>query len=303
MSDKRYSIIVPHYNSLDTLEVLLRSIPARRDIEVIVVDDHSDESPDLLCKGFEHVSCFQNLSQNKGAGAARNAGMRYATGTYVLFADADDYFLPEAFTVFDEYATVENYDLVYFAPTSMSLGGGLSVRHKSYAMLVSDYCDKNDQSIRYRFYVPWSKLIRRQHILTHDITFDEVIASNDVNFSLKVGFFASKIHADKRNVYCVVEGQATLTKIKTEQVIDSRFDALCRYNDFLQAHKAHNFQLAMAGHLKESFRFGIGKCLRRLYFCRRKGYPICYDLKHVFRALRKVPLLFQSRYGKCKAHK
>lgn len=37
-----FSIIIPHYNSVDTLEELLNTIPQSRKIETIVVDDNSD---------------------------------------------------------------------------------------------------------------------------------------------------------------------------------------------------------------------------------------------------------------------
>jgi len=38
-----YSFVIPHYNTPDLLQRLIDSIPQREDIEVIVVDDNSDD--------------------------------------------------------------------------------------------------------------------------------------------------------------------------------------------------------------------------------------------------------------------
>ena len=48
MDQYRLSIIIPHYNIPDLLEKLMSSIPKRDDIQIIVVDDHSDQNVDQL---------------------------------------------------------------------------------------------------------------------------------------------------------------------------------------------------------------------------------------------------------------
>ena len=69
---KNYSIIIPHKNSPELLDRCLKSIPERNDIEIIVVDDCSDENcrPQIDRKGVEII--YVTKEETKGAGRARN---------------------------------------------------------------------------------------------------------------------------------------------------------------------------------------------------------------------------------------
>ena len=75
-----YSIIIPHRNSPLLLERCLKSIPQRPDLEVIVVDDNSDiaEKPSTDRNDVRFI--FLDAVQSKGAGKARNAGIKESQG-------------------------------------------------------------------------------------------------------------------------------------------------------------------------------------------------------------------------------
>src|SRR5690554_7988035 len=95
----KYSVIIPHYNCEDGLERLLKSIPNKDTIEVIVVDDRSSTE---LFKDVINKSHLVNISGYinegvKGAGAARNIGLEKAKGEFLVFADSDDFFTLDAF--------------------------------------------------------------------------------------------------------------------------------------------------------------------------------------------------------------
>ena len=111
-----YSVIIPHKNTPDLLQRCLDSIPQRNDIEVIVIDDNSDP----VKVDFNHFPgndrkeiIFVFDKAGKGAGRARNIGLERATGKWLLFADADDYFYPYTFEILDKYKESDN-DIVYF---------------------------------------------------------------------------------------------------------------------------------------------------------------------------------------------
>ena len=53
------------------------------------------------------------LKENRTAGGARNEGIKIAKGKWVIFADADDYFEPNAFSSFDKFLT-QNMTLYIF---------------------------------------------------------------------------------------------------------------------------------------------------------------------------------------------
>jgi hypothetical protein len=94
------SAIVPTHNRADLLPEALRSIYAQEgpgvhfDVEILVVDDAStDATPALI---LEHPAVrYIRLPVNRGASAARNAGVRASRGRYVAFLDDDDVWLPD----------------------------------------------------------------------------------------------------------------------------------------------------------------------------------------------------------------
>lgn len=83
------SIVVPFWNSIETLAKTLNSIAAQtyKDLELIVVDDGSTDRPDEITGRFREVKLI--CQEHAGAPAARNRGFRESTGAFVLFCDAD----------------------------------------------------------------------------------------------------------------------------------------------------------------------------------------------------------------------
>src|SRR5690554_4522298 len=110
----KYSLIVPHYNDAFRLGRLLKSLPQRDDFQVIVVDDCSPDQEGLgaVKQQFGQVF-FLSAPSNQGAGSARNIGLRHAKGQFILFADADDEFLPNAFNVLDQELK-SDIDIAFF---------------------------------------------------------------------------------------------------------------------------------------------------------------------------------------------
>lgn len=291
MSKYRYTVIIPFYNANETIGRLLNTIPSRNDIQILVIDDNSDNTNLELFKTRSNLQYIVNDTGVKGAGSCRNIGLNHALGDFVLFCDADDYMLENAFNIFDEYYN-SDFDIIYFKPTSIcSSIDHVSVRHVAYEILVDDLVNMGNEDCRYKFYVPWSKLIRRSLIDENDIRFDQVIASNDVNFSLKVGFYAKRVSGDKRSIYCVVESNNSLTKKTSEEVIDSRYYAMCRYNEFLVNNNLKDKLNPMTFHLKNSLKFGIYKLLMRFFETKYYGYPTFHNLSSIKMLFRKYALI------------
>lgn len=86
---------MPCFNAEPFIAAALHSVYAQGwpDLEVVVVDDgSSDGSVELLRAQFPQVRLFQQA--NKGAAAARNYAITQATGEWIAFLDADDWWLP-----------------------------------------------------------------------------------------------------------------------------------------------------------------------------------------------------------------
>ena len=113
-----YSVIIPCYNSRNTISDAIQSIPNKpSDIEIIVIDDGSTDDTCSIVNSLkeEYKSIVLIKQENLGAGAARQKGVESANGEYILFLDSDDVFDTRAFTVFDN--VVERYpdaDIIRF---------------------------------------------------------------------------------------------------------------------------------------------------------------------------------------------
>ena len=84
------SVIVPVYNGERYLASTLQSVVAQdyRPIEILVIDDGSDDRSAEIARGFPEVRYFHQ--SNQGAAVARNLGIENAQGELVAFLDADD---------------------------------------------------------------------------------------------------------------------------------------------------------------------------------------------------------------------
>lgn len=96
----KVSIVMPLYNAKAYLAEAIESVRSQsfKNWELIVVDDCSTDGSRELADGFAkydpRITVYSN-SCNSGAAAARAAGLRYITGDYLAFFDADDIWLPE----------------------------------------------------------------------------------------------------------------------------------------------------------------------------------------------------------------
>ena len=94
------SVIIPTYNSgtyvTETIDSVLNQTYPHR--EIIVVDDGStDDTPEQVRRYGSAISYIRQ--SNSGVGAARNTGLRAASGHYLAFLDSDDLWLPEKLAV------------------------------------------------------------------------------------------------------------------------------------------------------------------------------------------------------------
>lgn len=242
IEDIKYSIIIPHKNIPNLLSRCLSSIPRRDDTEIIVVDDNSDaevvdfdnfpgkDRPDVI---------LVFTKESKGGGYARNVGLSYAKGQWVIFADADDYFNYCINDVLDEYKENDFYDLVFYNANSVDTNTYQNTHRAEHLNGYIGLYEKNKKKglnkLRYLFGEPWSKMVRRTLIEKNNIKFDETLIHNDTTFSYLVGHYGKNIHVDKRAIYCITVRQGSVSVTLDEERILTRIEVFARGQLFFKA--------------------------------------------------------------------
>ena len=91
-----FSVIIPVYNRAELLKRTISSVLRQEfaDFEVLVIDDGSSDDIRSVVDGLSDGRLRYHRQANRGASAARNAGIDLARGDYVAFLDSDDVYLP-----------------------------------------------------------------------------------------------------------------------------------------------------------------------------------------------------------------
>lgn len=88
------SVVVPVYNSEDTIAACIESILSQfyADLELIIINDGSTDNSGTICDEYEKKDTRVHVyhQQNKGRTEARRVGVSHSTGEWLCFVDSDD---------------------------------------------------------------------------------------------------------------------------------------------------------------------------------------------------------------------
>lgn len=116
------SIVIPIYNVEKYLERCLISILEQtyNNIEVICVNDGSpDESQYIVNKYTNDSRVISIVQENKGLSGARNIGLEYVSGEYVMFVDSDDWLYANCVQRAIDEVLLNNLDVVIWPYTKV----------------------------------------------------------------------------------------------------------------------------------------------------------------------------------------
>lgn len=243
------NILVPHKNQVDKLERLLKSIPVY--INTVVVDDFSDEKTynevsELIDK-YENVKLIRNLTGNNNAGVSRNLALENSNSAWVIFADADDEFITNNFSLLISKLTSSSADVIFYNVEAIKEEDKEeSIRAHKYKLLIEQW-PNNYSTIAYSWVVPWGKAIRRNILDSHSIYFESRHASNDIEFSVNLASKIININVLKDTLYRCYESRHSLTATITPEKAKDRLVASCNaniilFNNKVSVHYNYNFK-------------------------------------------------------------
>ena len=117
----KVSVIIPTFNSEKFIKRAIYSvlIQSYEDFELIIVDDCSTDNTVKIIESFndDRIKIVKH-DVNTGVGVARQTGLKYTTGDFVLFVDSDDYLKDDFIEMCVLLQKQENADIIY---TSFSI--------------------------------------------------------------------------------------------------------------------------------------------------------------------------------------
>lgn len=253
-----FSVIIPQRNSLDTLPRLFATIPESDKIEIILVDNSFVPiTKEEIAIDREYKLLWS--PPDRCAGGARNVGIENASGKWLIFSDADDFFAENAFALF--YQNIESKsDILYFCAEGIFPDTGeRSTQADLYTDLVRNYLkDKStEMKLRLNFHVPWAKMISAEFVGKHHIRYDEVVANNDDYFALLAGYYADKVEAIGEIVYYYVVRRGSIMRCRSYNVIKTRYEVILRCNKFKKDHGLSSHQGSVMYFFLEIRKYGF----------------------------------------------
>ena len=103
-----FSIIISLYNKRNFINRTIQSVlnQSFTDFEILIINDGSTDKSELEVLKFNDSRIILINQTNQGVAAARNEGIKVATGNYICFLDADDLWKPDFLETFRKYSTL-----------------------------------------------------------------------------------------------------------------------------------------------------------------------------------------------------
>lgn len=281
------SVIIPIHKFSNFLDNAVKSVLACNSIlEVVIVKDYFD-SPELTIQ----LGLIDNIAgpnkciiisnrYSKGVSGARNTGLDYSSGEYVVFLDYDDYFLPRRF----DFDFCEKLD-IYLSEYYILDQHGNNFETWSFSFERQYYLTGKDFFDEYNYGLPHLSCftLNRNALRTANIRFDEnLIGSEDTLFKLRcISTFGFKVLLDSRNTVIVRHQDNTTNNIYSGILIESRFKFFLKTIDLMNLHYSlfrHNMR-GLFNNIKKSYRID-----NKLFYLGIKVYLICFiSVKNKFR--------------------
>lgn len=199
-----FSVIIPVFNVEHYIEQCIRSVLSQNypDYEIIIIDDGSDDRTNkLIQKLREKNPCIMLKSIcHSGAGAARNVGLHEASGEYVIFLDADDYWInPYLLKSLDAKLTQQRADVVMFRMDKYTEDGKLLKKYRKAPLPADKACyrlpDVYEALVKDGQVLAsaCNKCVRRSMLISHHIEFQEGGYAEDIDWVLQLFSVAETI--------------------------------------------------------------------------------------------------------------
>ena len=237
----KFSVIVPTHKVERYLPHCIESIINQTypQLEIILVNDGS---PDRCLEIMEDYARQDERiivvsQENGGLSAARNAGLRIATGDYVAFVDSDDWIEANMFSELAMHFGHANPDFTCFRIQYDNEQSGAHFLYGSpYPM--SELEGQNliiEDTLRVR-HIPtsaWSKVYSRSFLTKYSLQFEPGIVNEDTLFSIQVACRAHKVTFLNKLFYHTIEREGSISRSSQERLFLDMHTALLKAKEYM----------------------------------------------------------------------
>jgi len=214
----KISIIIPAYNVQEYLEECILSILKQsfQEYEVLLIDDCSIDKTDQIIRNYEKkcpekIRAFYQKSNHK-QGSARNIGIKYAKGEYLMFVDSDDILEQNALWEFWESVEKTRADIIFGDYFIFNNQMEKREIHSHISNIVTGKLTTDKKRVLFNTsVVPWAKLIKRSLIINHDLLFPEDIFYEDQATTYLYYLYADSIAKINKATYGYREREDSTT--------------------------------------------------------------------------------------------
>lgn len=233
----KFSIIVPIYKVEEYIERCVTSLIEQTypNIEIILVDDGSPDNCPKICDNYakkdSRIKVIHKV--NGGLSDARNAGLKIATGDYIIFVDSDDYVNKNMCEQMLEYAK-KNYDVII--GDAIVEGGKINLEHICTDKVLSgkEYLLYAHESQKAPMAV-WLNIYNRDFLNKNRLRFKYGILHEDEEFTPRVFLKARSVFVTKIPFYHYIIRDNSITTKK-----DKRKNAKDFYDTCIELEKIYN---------------------------------------------------------------
>ena len=245
----KVSVIVPIYNSEKSLPRCLKSILLQsfKNLEVILVNDGSQDNSLEICEKFRQKDnrIIVINKENSGVSAARNSGLKIASGEFIQFVDADDFLNFNMIECMLKEINKNDADIVICGYNKITSNRIIKKSPNNFnADCLSGFKECFIDLYKNAFLnAPWNKLYRRQKIKTY---FDENLSiGEDLLFNLSYISNCDKISVMNQILYnydvslqnslvCKYDEKLLYTQIYLNKEVQKFLKENFNSNDFLE---------------------------------------------------------------------
>ena len=277
------SVVIPAYNAEKYIGACLDSILVRDEIriEVICVDDGSTDGTLNILRQYEQADQRVRVitQKNAGAGAARNNGMQYASGEYLAFLDADDFFEPDMLRRAYEKAYDEDSDVVVFRSDNYnemadSYSGMPNTIRFGLLPHTRPFAGIDIERDIFKAFVgwPWDKLFRTEFVRENALAFQEQRTTNDLLF-----VFAAIARAQRISVMGSVLAHHRRLEAGGSLSVSRELSWNCFYNA-LRALRDQLRQWGLYDRFEQDYiNYALHSCLWNVNSLKGSSYRMLYD--------------------------